>query len=556
MNLVARQIYGLKKAIGWNTYIGGVSATISTAALLATKLGISVGAISNFTVVGADIKCKITGTYNNTTFFDGGTNNSAVTYFTDSDGLINNVGLVRNYPNLTSYYHPNGNIISNLDYGKLCPLLELAYFPNSTSMPNACMQYANGLEVVYIPRVLSLGSNGSDNACLYFDKYGVIFYVNPILMTANSGNLDGDLQWMVTNRSAKIVSVTNFTAPNPITTLSSGTIYNTAIQLNFTPPSSTNAIDFYDCYADGVLKNRISASGEYIVGLTASTSYNITVVAVDIFYNKSVVSNSVTQSTSNYSYTDTDANASIAAKSLTGSEQESEYLLITGLKTNSLYTKCQSIYTFKGTSSAQHKFNSKNPIDTDGAFRLTFGGSGNTYSNLGYSGSGTGYADSHFVPSVQQSVNNNGMTMVCGTNNAAYSADTVDVGSFNSVTQANLIGVKNNNSNYSKISRVNGNQVNYIGTNESRGILTVVKQSSTVTDMFWNSSQVATGNGGGTLPTYPIWIGCLNLMGATYGNSNQRFQMVIFHEGFSDAEVATIHSIINLSEIIAQRKNW
>jgi hypothetical protein len=86
-------------------------------------------------------------------------------------------------------------------------------------------------------------------------------------------------------------------APSPVTTLTSGTIYNTAVQLNFTAPSSTNAIDYYEVYVDGVYKNKITASGQYITGLTANTSYNITVIAVDIFYNKSVVSNSVSVST-------------------------------------------------------------------------------------------------------------------------------------------------------------------------------------------------------------------------------------------------------------------
>ena len=62
----------------YNTYIGGVSSSIGTASALATKLGISVGTISNFVVEGADIKCKITGSYsiqggaflNNSFYFD------------------------------------------------------------------------------------------------------------------------------------------------------------------------------------------------------------------------------------------------------------------------------------------------------------------------------------------------------------------------------------------------------------------------------------------------------------------------------------------------------
>jgi hypothetical protein len=95
--------------------------------------------------------------------------------------------------------------------------------------------------------------------------------------------------------------VTNFTKPNAITNLTNGIIYSSAIQLNFTPPSSTNAIDYYECYQDGVFRQNINTNGEYIQGLTASTSYQFKIIAVDVFYNKSVVSNSLSVSTNNTS---------------------------------------------------------------------------------------------------------------------------------------------------------------------------------------------------------------------------------------------------------------
>jgi len=85
--------------------------------------------------------------------------------------------------------------------------------------------------------------------------------------------------------------------PNAVTNLSIGTKYATALQLNFTPPSSVNGIDFYECYANGIKKNDITASGAYITGLNPDTTYTITVKAVDIFYNKSEFSNWVSETT-------------------------------------------------------------------------------------------------------------------------------------------------------------------------------------------------------------------------------------------------------------------
>jgi len=557
-NLFARQNFAYKVSNGTNTEIGGVSATISTAALLATKLGISVGAISNFTVVGSDIKCKITGSYAIPTGAFMGAGNGC-TYYTDSDYLINTV-------NLTSFYDSSSFANNIVDFENAASIggdafgrcLATKYLlKNATSIGSSCFAMIAGTSVCdyyYIPNCTTLGTTTANNSVFLNIKKGAKIYAHPSLATNNGGAPDGDISAAAT-AGAVIRYVSSFVAPSAITTLAVGTIYNTAIQLNFTPPSSSNTIDFYECYANGVFKNNISASGGYISGLTEGASYNITVYARDIFYNKSLVSNSVTQATTSYSYTDADANAYISAASLTSSEKESAYKLIVDLKSNSLYTKMQAIYMFKGASAAQHKFNAKNPVDTDAAFRLTFTGTA-TFSNLGYQLNGASYANSYFIPSTYQNVNSNGITIVCGTNNAATSADAVDIGAYNSGSQCELITVKNNNSNYLRATRVNGAEVGQTGINESRGIFTGTKQSATVTKFIINAIQIATGNSGGSLPNVSCYIGALNLSGSPYGHSSQRIQMVLFHEGLSDYESATLHSIIDLSESIAGRKTW
>jgi hypothetical protein len=69
-----------------NTFIGGVSSTINTPALLATKLAISVSRIRAFRVVGADIEFAVTGgNYIIGSAFEENTN---MTYFDDRYGLV------------------------------------------------------------------------------------------------------------------------------------------------------------------------------------------------------------------------------------------------------------------------------------------------------------------------------------------------------------------------------------------------------------------------------------------------------------------------------------
>lgn len=286
--------------ITYNTYIGGVSATISTAALLATKLGISVGRIENFTIVGSDIKCKITG--GGYTLSSNFYNDTSVTYYRDIDSLITSF-LNNTFSGAANFFELVATGVTTISGQRNFQntKLTLLNFPNLTSTGiiafNEISQNKSFTTQIYIPSCLTLGVNVNTNESVFFGiTSGSKIYAHPSLATINSGGVEADLAYAIT-QGAIVNYVTNYTSPSPVTTLAAGTIYNTAIQLNFTAPSSTNAIDYYECYANGVLKNTITASGQYITGLTASTSYSITLIAVDIFYNKSVVSNSVTQST-------------------------------------------------------------------------------------------------------------------------------------------------------------------------------------------------------------------------------------------------------------------
>jgi len=352
VNLVNSYIFTPPVDLSTNTYIGGVAATISTAALLATKLGISVGAITNFAIVGGDIKCKITGSYTLSLNFNG---NTEITYYDDLDGLVT-------------------AIKSDTFAGSALPMTRL-YMPGVTSVTNGSWFFyeSTAIKIIYLPRCTSFGSTvGNDSNIAHWYATGVKMWVSPVLQTCNSGSQDGDIATLITN-GVTMIYVSNFTAPNPVTTLSAGTIYNTAIQLNFTAPTTTNAIEYYECYVNGVFKQNITASGQYISGLTPSTNYSITLVAVDLFYNKSIVSNSFSVTTTN-TVLDSDANTYMIA-SVNGQWQPAIDNLFTSLKSNSLYTKIQAFYPFLGTTATQHKWNGKNPLDTNVAFRLTFSGS-------------------------------------------------------------------------------------------------------------------------------------------------------------------------------------
>jgi hypothetical protein len=536
MNQIAWQIFGGTKAKA-NTFIGGVASTITTSGALATKLGIASNRITNFKIVGSDIECMISGSY--TIPFRCFRGDTSITYYNDKDGLVTST-------NTQSFYSA-----TNLIYVEFKNLNTIGF--QSFDGDGIIM----ALRSVYTPLCTSLGGSvGYD--FVFRNCYNLKLYCSITLATNNAGAPDEDIS-SVSGQSITARYVTNFTAPNPITNLSVGNVYGTAIQLNFTAPTgSTNAIEFYEVYVNGVYKNNISGSGGYATGLNLNTTYTIEVKPVDIFYNKST-SNVVSVTTANPSYTDADANAYISAATLISSEQESAYKLITDLKTAGLWTKIQALYPFKGTTAAQHKWNAKNPLDTNAAFRLAFTGAA-TFSNLGYQLNGSSYANTNFAVNLNANINSFGATIVCGTNNNTIGADVTDMGSTNPASATNMFrfSVRSNNTNKTSyfVSYNQSNGAFFSNNLDCRGIHTGLRNSISENKLFINSILRGTGTGGGTAPTGAVFIGASNQSNAPFGYSNQRIQIVIIHEGLSNAEVATLHSIIDTSEAIAGRRTW
>jgi hypothetical protein len=94
---------------------------------------------------------------------------------------------------------------------------------------------------------------------------------------------------------------------------------------------------------------------------------------------------------------DTDAQAFITAAAITDATQQSAInTLVVDFKGYGLWTKLGAIYPFVGGTASTHKFNLKNPLDTDAAFRLTFTG-GWTHSTTGAKPNGVNaFADTYY----------------------------------------------------------------------------------------------------------------------------------------------------------------
>ena len=103
---------------------------------------------------------------------------------------------------------------------------------------------------------------------------------------------------------------------------------------------------------------------------------------------------------------DPDAQAFITAAAIADPTQQAAInTLVVDLKGYSIWTKMQALYPMVGGTASTHKFNLKNPLDTDAAFRLVFSG-GWTHSANGALPNGTNaYADTFITPSTSLSLN-------------------------------------------------------------------------------------------------------------------------------------------------------
>jgi hypothetical protein len=104
--------------------------------------------------------------------------------------------------------------------------------------------------------------------------------------------------------------------------------------------------------------------------------------------------------------TDADSAAFLTAAGITDATITSAICtLVTSMKADGTWAKCNAIYPMVGGTATTHKFNLKNPVDSNAAFRLNFVG-GWTHSANGALPNGTNaYADTFLTPTTTLSLN-------------------------------------------------------------------------------------------------------------------------------------------------------
>jgi surface protein len=306
-----------------NTFIGGIGAVCNSSNELAALIvGLPANYVYNFQKNGNDVSCYVAEDWNTGS---ASMNSQYITYFDDRGGRVKNIGYrtLRGCSNLEWFNFPEAITVADESF-ILSHKIKRVYLPKLKYITGGytCLYALNGLRTVVLPELISTITNynnfcGTVTKCrrIYIPKCtdigvnalrnnvafsgvqsaangGCTIYANPYLATSNNGEEEGDLAWART-QNIEIRYVTDFSVPNKVTNLSIAEIHQTGFKLNLTTPSSVNEVDFYEIYVNGEFYDEAPAEALCVQGLDPNTAYEIKVIAVDMFYNRSDYSNTV-----------------------------------------------------------------------------------------------------------------------------------------------------------------------------------------------------------------------------------------------------------------------
>jgi hypothetical protein len=236
---------------------------------------------------------------------------------------------------------------------------------------------------------------------------------------------------------------------------------------------------------------------------------------------------------------DADANAFLTATGITNATISSAICtLVTSLKSQGIWSKLDAIYPFVGGTATTHKFNLKNPADTNAAFRLSFVG-GWTHSANGAQPNGTnGYANTFYNFNTQTNVNNACFGAYLRTNSTT---GTQVYGSFTTP----VIRVFNNLSN-GNIQIAFTGQIFYTPS-PSTGLFFSRRTSSTFNESYRNGISLGTTTVATTmLPAFNFYFGALNNNGSPdlYTNHQIAFGLLGGTASMSNTDAVNLYNTI------------
>jgi hypothetical protein len=211
------------------------------------------------------------------------------------------------------------------------------------------------------------------------------------------------------------------------------------------------------------------------------------------------------------------------------------------------------MYPIMGGSASGHKFNLKNPADSDAAFRLSIVG-GWTHNAMGMFGNGSNaYANTHLVPSAHLTSGDNAVMLYV---NRGVSQNTYD---FSTTSDA---GGGNNGFGLITQYLVTGNLAYYLTNAFQSAVvdnplgMTMGFTDSGTKRLYRDASQIAsTATASSSLSNFSMYLGANNGGGTAGFYANKRYCFAaVFSAGMTQAQAIDAYNLVEACQVILGRQ--
>ena len=240
---------------------------------------------------------------------------------------------------------------------------------------------------------------------------------------------------------------------------------------------------------------------------------------------------------------DPDAQAFLTAAGITDATITSAINTLTlSLKANNLWTKMKAVYPFVGGTASTHKWNLKDPQDTNAAFRLTFHG-GITHNSNGMIAAINGYANTYLTPSTALSQNDTHISYYSRTSQANASACEIGCNPVGNAGGSLILVKWSDGLSYYRVN--SGTTYITVANSDSKGFYMSNRTASNVINGWKNSTKVATGTiASNGLSNVALLINAYNDGGSIFYYSLKDCAFATVGNGLNDTEASNLYTIV------------
>jgi hypothetical protein len=242
---------------------------------------------------------------------------------------------------------------------------------------------------------------------------------------------------------------------------------------------------------------------------------------------------------------DPDAQAFFTASGLTGSTNLTAINnLVVALKGFGIWTKMKAIYPMIGGTAALHKWNLKNPLDTNAAFRLVFAG-GWSHTSTGAKPNGlNGFADTFLNPN-NYGQNNFAFGCYLRTN----SSQNGYMGAFDT-HRTYLLPISGQ-----YYAQINSTGFNSTAVTSTQRLHVITRTTSTTASTYINGSLLFNDNVVSDGKTNRnIYLGQLNNASVTQYNSDNEHAFSFISDGLTGTEIGNLTTLVTSYQTTLSRQ--